>query len=820
MTKLADIIIPLSLSRLYTYELPDKQISIAKAGQRVVVQLGQKKLYVGVIFSLRERDKADLTEYKQIIDVIDVEPIVNAKQMQFWKWISDYYCCSLGETMRVALPSGLKMESKSRLYANDTFTASNTLSAQEKALWLIVSNCQGLTLLDLEAQYPKGFTASIIKILIEKEAVYLQETMSSGVEARKVQVVKFGDKIRSEKDIDDVLNSLRRAPRQKTVFELFVYLLNERNTKYIPRRELLEISKCSSAILRNLETQNYLAQQTIDYWDTIQTRRKEDMVLMDLSYSQNEALMNIRMSFEKKSVTLLKGVTSSGKTEVYTHLIKEYIDKGKQVLYFLPEIALTTQIVVRLKQLFGKKVGVYHSRFVDSDRIAIWKEVSKPLDHSRLDIVVGTRSSIFLPFNDLGLIIIDEEHDPSYKQQDPAPRYNARDAAIVLAKQYGAKVILGTASPSFETFANAQCGKYGFVELNERYKGVELPEILIADLKRAYKRRQVKAHLSPELYDAVTNALDRGKQAILFQNRRGYSLFFQCGSCGWIPKCKNCDVSLTYHKGRNKLVCHYCGKTEAVLHKCLSCGEQVKMFGFGTEKIEHEIKELFPERTVERIDMDISGSKARLNRIIEDFSAGKIDILIGTQMIAKGLDFSHVQVVGVLNADASLNLPDFRSLERTYQLITQVSGRAGRRDQRGTVVIQTMQPEHPIFTHLKNDNFDAFYVEQMLERRMFSYPPYFRMIKVIMRSKDFKVLNIFADAIADNLRASLSCIVLGPEYSIVSRVQLYYRKEIWLKAAKNENIEKIKSIVLESLNTVKREKGFSTILTHLDIDPY
>ncbi|MFV0345203.1 MAG: primosomal protein N' [Bacteroidales bacterium] len=817
---LADIIIPLHLRQLYTYKLSDEQGGQVSIGQRVAVQLGAKKLYVGIVYALRSIDDADGTDYKPIHDIIDSEAIVSSRQLEFWKWLSDYYCSTLGETMRIALPSGLKMESKSRLFANDTFTGSSELSSQEKALWLIVSNHQGLTLMDLEDKYPQGFTTSTIKGLIEKAAIYLQETIGGGVEARKVQVVRFGEAVKDNNEIDDTLFALKRSPKQKLMFELFVYLINERNVKYIARKELLERSKCSSAILRNLETQKYLQQQTVDYWDTVHSPSSEDLTLRVLSSAQDKALSDIRSKFNDKSVLLLKGVTSSGKTEIYTHLIKEYIDAGRQVLYLLPEIALTTHIVIRLKQIFGERVGVYHSRFADTDRIAVWKEVSKSQNENRLDLVVGTRSSIFLPFADLGLIIIDEEHDASYKQQDPAPRYNARDAAIVLANQYGAKVLLGTATPSFETFANAQSGKYGIVELKERYKGVKLPEIIVADLKRAYKRRQVKAHLSPELYEAMEQIMDAGKQVLLFQNRRGYSLFFQCATCGWIPKCRNCDVSLTYHKGRNKLVCHYCGTTELVSHVCSSCGNDIKQLGFGTEKIEAEISELFPERVVARIDMDVSSSKTRLHRILEDFSSGNIDILVGTQMIAKGLDFSNVQLVGILNADSMLSFPDFRSSERAYQLITQVSGRAGRRDEQGRVIVQTMQPEHPIFTHLRNDCFDNFYVEQMLERRLFSYPPYFRIIKLIMRHKDFKVLNLFANIVGNNLHNTLSCLILGPEYPLVSRVQLYYRKEIWLKIDKQDEIKKTKSIIQEQIDKAKAEKGFSSVSTHLDVDPY
>ncbi|MFV0506429.1 MAG: primosomal protein N' [Bacteroidales bacterium] len=817
---LADIVVPLPLRQLYTYELASGQENLVSVGQRVVVQMGVRKLYVGIVYALRNRDDTDKTDYKQIDSVLDSSAIVNLKQLEFWKWISDYYCCTLGDTMRIALPSGLKMESKSRLFPNEVFTESNKLSPQEKALWLIVSNHQGLTLLDLESKYPRGFATSTISGLIEKEAIYLQETIGGSIEARKVQVVEFGSKIKNKKDVDEALFALRRAPKQKILFELFVYLIDEKGDKCILRKELLDKSRCNSAILRSLEGQNYLSLQTLDYWDTVHHESRDALSLRTLSVSQGKALLSVKNIFKGKSAVLLKGVTSSGKTEVYTHLINEYIKQGKQVLYFLPEIALTTQIVIRLKQIFGDRVGVYHSRFADTDQIAVWKEVSKTQAESRLDLVVGTRSSIFLPFADLGLIIIDEEHDASYKQQDPAPRYNARDAAIILAKQYGAKVLLGTATPSFETFANAQSGKYGFVELNERYKGVKLPKISVVDLRRAYKRRQMKAHLTPELCHAMVDAMDAGKQVILFQNRRGYSLFFQCASCGWIPKCNNCDVSLTFHKGRGKLVCHYCGESKSVLRTCSSCGNEVVMRGFGTEKIEDEVRTLFPERTVGRIDLDVSSSKTTLNRIIEDFSSGNIDILVGTQMIAKGLDFKGVQVVGVLNADSIFSFPDFRAIERAYQLITQVSGRAGRRKEQGHVIIQTMQAEHPIFKHLLHDSFDTFYVEQMLERKMFSYPPYFRMIKIIMRHKDFKVVNLFADLVAEGLRASLSCVILGPEYPLISKVQLYYRKEIWLKVEKKEQLQTIKSNILEHLDKARSKKGFSTVFAYLDVDPY
>jgi primosomal protein N' (replication factor Y) len=547
----------------------------------------------------------------------------------------------------------------------------------------------------------------------------------------------------------------------------------------------------------------------------------------ELSEAQEKAYLNITDSFNTKPVVLLHGVTSSGKTEIYIKLIDECIKKGQQVLYLLPEIGLTTQIISRLKLVFGNLVGVYHSKFNDSERVEIWNKVlnnesypNKSEKGTDYQLVVGARSSIFLPFKNLGLIIVDEEHENSYKQFDPAPRYNARDAAILLAHQLNTKVLLGSATPSIETYFNAKNNKFGFVQLSERYKNIELPEIITADLRDAYKRKQMRSHFTPLLFDEITQALERKEQIILFQNRRGFAPFIICSMCGWIPKCSNCDVSLTYHKHNSSLVCHYCGYTAHYPTQCKACGgESISTKGFGTEKIEDDVALLFPEAKVARMDLDTTRAKKAYERIIGSFEKGDIDILIGTQMVTKGLDFEHVSIVGILNADNMLNYPDFRAFERSFQLMAQVSGRAGRKHKRGKVVIQTSDPEHRIIQHLKNNDYETMFSEQVAERKHFKYPPFYRLVGITIKHRDKQKLEKIASQAASSLRKSFKNRVLGPDDPVINRIQTWYIKKIWLKVEREISIIKAKKHMQEILDEIKTREGNSSAMILVDVDP-
>jgi len=537
-----------------------------------------------------------------------------------------------------------------------------------------------------------------------------------------------------------------------------------------------------------------------------------------LNEFQQIALKEVEKQFLEKQVVLLHGVTSSGKTELYIHLINKVLAQGKQVLYLVPEIALTTQLTTRLKRVFGRRIGVYHSKFSDAERVEIWNNV---LNDKSYDIIIGVRSSIFLPFRQLGLVIVDEEHESSYKQYDPAPRYHARNASIVLAAMHGAKTLLGTATPAIETYFNSQNGKYGFVELKERHQEMEMPEILVVDTKEAYHKKQMEGHFSDILLEKMTKALQNKEQVILFQNRRGYAPYIECKACAYVPHCKNCDVSLTVHKVFNTLTCHYCGYTEPIPTKCPACGTagSLSTKGFGTEKIEDEIKLIFPEARVSRMDLDTTRSKKSYEKIISDFEQHKVDILIGTQMVSKGLDFESVSLVGILNADNMLNFPDFRSHERAFQLIAQVSGRAGRKYKRGTVILQTSTPDHPIIAQVIRNDYAAMYTRQTEERKLFKYPPYFRLIQIVLRHKDSKVLNFAAAKMASDLRAVFGDRILGPNIPVISRIQNMYIKHILLKVEIENSSEKAKQILMEVSNNIKSDTKFKSLWINLDVDP-
>jgi len=817
----ADVILPLPLRQLFTYSIAESDKENMKVGKRVVVQFGNRKIYTAIVYKIHT-NKPEKYKTKDILSVLDDYSVINNYQFSFWEWISDYYMCSIGEVYKAALPSGLKMESETKVIFNPNFEDFTSLSSAETLVVEFLDNSNMLKIKEISDVVERKNVMPLIKQLIDKKAVFLEEKIKESYKPKTETYISLHEDVQGEKQLNNVFDSLKNAPKQLGILMNYIKLSGhfiKDDSVEIRKTDLLNTSKASHQSLKSLLDKNIL----VEYLNTI-SRIKTDAskinIAKALSSDQEKAFSEIKVQFKKKSTVLLHGVTSSGKTEIYIHLMIEQIKQGKQVLFLLPEIALTTQIISRLRSVFGNRVGVYHSKFSNSERVEIYNNLLGIDGNEKYDIILGVRSSLFLPFDNLGLIIIDEEHENTYKQYDPAPRYNARDSAIVLANLHKAKVLLGTATPSVESFFNARTDKYGFVELKKRYKDIKLPEILLADTHRARKKKQMKSIFTPLLLENIQNALDGGEQVILFQNRRGFSPFLECDSCGWIPKCKNCDVSLTYHKYENTLVCHYCGYSESNTHKCSACGNiSLSYKGFGTEKIENEVKELFPEARVARMDFDSTRTKNAYEKIIEAFETGKTNILIGTQMISKGLDFDNVSTVGILNADNMLNFPDFRAFERSYQLMAQVSGRAGRKYRQGKVIIQTSNPEHSILQFVLDNKYEEMYNEQLVERQNFHYPPYYRIINLMLKHKKQDVVNNAAKKLADNLHRVFGNRVLGPESPYVGRVQTYYLKKIMIKIEKEKSVKKAKELLQQQIDKISTFDNFKSLQINIDVDP-
>ena len=763
-------------------------------------------------------------EIKDIDAILDEEPITDPKQLKLWEWIAAYYCCTLGEVYKAALPSGLKLESQTKISLNPETNLPENLSDKESAVILLLESQKTATVQDLNQFLGQHSSYFILKLLLEKNAVIVEEQLRDSYKPRVVTFVKLNPEYNSEDNLNACLDSLKKAKKQEQLLKVFLAetMFGEAGLTEISKKELLEIANSTDAALKSLEEKNILELYSNEI-GRIDRLQNTDLLIKELSAPQQIAIDEIKAQFETHSTILLNGVTSSGKTEIYIQLIQEQLELGKQVLYLVPEIGLTTQIINRLKVAFGDLAGIYHSKFNDAERVEIWFNVlnEKPgKTGQQYKVILGARSAIFLPFKNLGLIIVDEEHENSYKQFDPAPRYNARDMAILMGNIHGAKVLLGSATPSYETYFNARSNKYGLVDLTERFQGVEMPELIAANTQEAYKRKQMRSVFTPELFDGITDALANREQVILFQNRRGFAPFVQCGKCGWIPKCKYCDVSKTYHKNQSRLICHYCGHTTSLITKCEECGsDEIKPRGFGTEKIEDEIQLLFPDARVARMDLDTTRAKKAYEQLIYQFENRKIDILVGTQMVTKGLDFDHVRVVGVLNADNLLNYPDFRSYERSFQLIMQVSGRAGRKNRRGKVIVQTSQPTHPVLQDVIAYDYIRLFNRQMAERKIFRYPPYYRLIKIVVKHQNKDRLDLAAVHIAAALKALFNRNVLGPEYPPVGRIQMWFQKEILIKLPRDGKIQEAKSKIMEIINRTKSQPNSSQLIVYADVDP-
>lgn len=814
-----DVILPLALQGTFTYSVPAELLLKVKPGVRVVVSFGKRKLYAALVYRVHSV-RPEGYQVKEIIQVIDASPLVLPEQLKLWEWIAEYYMCSLGEVMKAALPSGLKMES-------DTYVASSDvdkidLSDEELTITHLLGQKRKLTIQQLAEKSGLKHSMSIIKSMLERKLLFISEELEADYQPKIENYLTLSPEYHDEKKLCELIDSLKRAPAQQRLILAIASQANKPNelqTARVLRKALLTKVDVSASALKTLIDKGIVMQEEVttsrlDEGNGNDTSRKP----IQLESFQSNALAEIKNNLSINDVVLLYGITSSGKTEIYIHLIDEMVQNGKQVLYLLPEIALTAQIINRLRKVFGGKVGIYHSKFSDAERVEVYL---KMVSEDPYGIILGVRSSIFLPFKHLGLIIVDEEHENTFKQFNPAPRYQARDTAIVLAKQVGAKVILGTATPTVETFYNARNGKYGLVQIMERYSGLELPETKVIDTRVARKRKQMKSYFSDTLLNAIETALAQKEQVILFQNRRGYAPFIECADCGWVPHCEHCDVTLTYHKYTNQLTCHYCGYAIEQPGSCLACGStNLQPKGFGTEKVEDDLALFFPEAVIERIDLDSTRSRSAYERIISGFEQGKIDILVGTQMITKGLDFDRVSLVGILNADNILNFPDFRAFERSFQLFTQVSGRAGRKGKRGLVIIQTAQPDHPVIKSVVDNNFISFWEWQLTERNRYRYPPFYRLIRITLRHKSKELLENAAESLAKTLKHSLGENVLGPEPPIIPRIQGLHITEILVKIKRDGTIPRIKDFIGHSILMLRQNKKTAPILVSVDVDPY
>jgi len=825
----ADVILPLPVAGYFTYNVPDELIGQLLPGTRVIVQFGVKKFYSALVYEIHDRKPEEYLT-KPIEYAIDATPIIPVACYTFWEWIAGYYHCTIGEVLKAALPSGLKLESETRINYNNDYTEliDQKLTPREQLLFDVIREKRSLSISELNNSLLKKSSIAVIKDLLGKGAVFVEEEMKESYRFKTESVIELPERLRNEKSIHLSLDLLKKIPLQHKLLISYIELsgiLDQPTLANVTKKELLLETGISPSVLNGLVKKKILSivEQKVDRLASYHGEIKE---VSELSPAQMLALSQIKQSFEEKPVTLLHGVTSSGKTEIYIKLIKECLDKGKQVLYLLPEIGLTTQIIGRLTRVFGDKAGVYHSKFNDSERVEIWNKVlsfgnnDNGSPTSDYQLIVGTRSALFLPFRNLGLIVVDEEHENSYKQYDPSPRYHARDAAIILGHLQHAPVLLGTATPAVETYFNATSGKYGLVTLNERHQNMEMPEIVTADFKDAYRRKQMNSHLTPLLFAEITGALERKEQVILFQNRRGFSPFIECKMCGWVPKCTQCDVSLTYHKHNNSLVCHYCGYTTNHPGTCTTCGsKELTNKGFGTEKVEEDLELIFPDAKIDRMDLDTTRSKQGFEKIIHSFEQGNIDILIGTQMVTKGLDFENVSIVGILNADNLLNQPDFRAYERSYQLMAQVGGRSGRKNKRGKVIIQTSEPAHPIILNVINNDYEAMYRGQIAERKHFKYPPFYRMIGITLKHREKNELDRIAQELSTQLRDRFGSRILGPEYPLISRIKTLYIKQLWIKVEREISVVHAKRQMQEIIDQVKIRTGNKTIQIAIDVDP-
>lgn len=807
--KFADVVLPLPLDGLFTYSIPDNIINSVEIGYRVIVPFGARKYYTAIIVSIHE-NKPNNYEVKPIDSVIDTFPLINFQQLKLWRWIASYYMCSIGEVYNAAVPARLKMESETFISLTHDKSTEANLTTIEQNIILFLDKKNNQKISDISKELKVKDILPYTHSLSFKGLVTIEDNV---VERYKPKVETFVKLNTSLQDVERVIGS---AQKQLELYRILVDEFNNSGKDSILRKDITKRTGCSSSVLAGLIAKNVL----IEFQEEISRINQNfnfSRKAYPLSQYQKKAYDNINKVFENKNVCLLHGVTSSGKTEIYIHLILEQIKKGKQVLFLVPEIALTTQLTMRLQAVFGKDLGVYHSRINDNERAEIWLKMQS---ETPFKIVIGVRSSIFLPFKNLGLVIVDEEHEPGYKQMDPSPRYHARDTSIVIAHNFGAKVLLGSATPAIETYHNTEIGKYGIVSLSQRYADIEMPNIILENTKELRRKKIMKSLLTPLMIDEISTALENNKQIILFRNRRGFAPVLECKFCGWTPKCKNCDVALTYHKYQNQLKCHYCNATYRVVHQCPSCNENsVEQLGMGTEMLQDEVNRLFPDAVVERMDMDTTRGCNNYEEIIYNFQEGHTDILVGTQMLSKGLDFENVAIVGIVAADGLLNHPDFRSHERGFQLMMQTAGRAGRKGEQGKVIIQAADPEISLFAYLQANDYLSFYRLQMSERKFFNYPPYTKLITITFRHRYENIVDKGSANFANLLKQSLGDMVLGPNKPVISYIKRYHIREILLKLDSSIHHVRVRDLISSVTKEFRGIDNFRYINIQYDVDP-
>lgn len=817
-----EVILPLSLAKTFTYRISETEFHYIKKGMRVAVPFGKSKMYTALVIATHQ-NQPTLYEAKEIHQILDEKPIVTEIQIAHWQWISTYYMCAIGDVYRGAMPSALLLESETVItHKQDVFVNESQLSDDEFLVYQALQQQSSLKVQDIIAILNKKNIVPVLQKLIDKNILVLEEEIQESYKPKLVRYVRLHPKYESNTGLGELIETLKNANKQREIVMSYFQLSASEKTrgeaKPITVKKLIEVANSSSAVVKALIEKEIFEEYFIQE-DRVNFAGKAQENALLLSQAQQTAFNGIKDSFTQKEVCLLHGVTSSGKTEIYIKLIEEYLVTGKQVLYLLPEIALTTQLVGRLRAYFGDKVAVFHSKYNNNERVEVWKQV---LENSpKAQIVIGARSALFLPFYQLGFIIVDEEHEQTFKQVDPAPRYHARDAAIVLAHSHQAKVLLGSATPSLETYFNAQSEKYGLVEISERFGNVQMPVIELVDLKDKYFRKRMTGHFSDTLVDDITLALSLGEQVILFQNRRGYSPIIECMTCGHVPQCQQCDVSLTYHKHKNQLRCHYCGYSMAKPTNCHSCSSiDLTTKGFGTEQIEQELISIFPSAKTGRMDQDTTRGKFGFEKIIDSFKNREVDILVGTQMLAKGLDFDNVSLVGIMNADTMLYHPDFRAFERSFQMMTQVAGRAGRSEKQGKVIIQTYNPNHNTIQQVTNNDYFGMYKEQLYDRQIYKYPPYFRIIKVTLKHRDFDKLKEGAIWLYQVMSQNLNMPVLGPEEPAISRIRNEYIRTILIKIPQNTPIGSTKKTIQKILNSFEAVALYRAIKVTLNVDFY
>jgi len=811
-----DVIVPIAVTTTFTYRVSQAEYNFLQQGMRVAVPFGKRLVYTAMVLN-KHSQKPQVYEPKDIHTIIDEQPIVTKIQMDFWQWIAQYYMCSLGEVYKAALPSAFLLESETILSFNrDLVVDLRSLSDDEFLLYEAFEQQPILRFDEVQNILNKKKVFGVIDELLKKDIIYLNQHIHEKYKPKLVKYVSLHDNYKEEKNLINLLDNELKTEKQRALVLKYFQLNTQKTT--VELKELLKEAEVSAAIFNNLEKKQVFTVYTLAE-DRIQFT---DAFLNDIQFTeaQTTAIQSIKNQFQKHDVTLINAVTGAGKTEIYIKLIQECIEKNQQALFLVPEIGLTTQLVQRLTAYFGNKVAVYNSKYSENERVEVYQHVLNHTENAQ--VVIGSRSSIFLPFKNLQLIIVDEEHEASYKQVDPAPRFHARDAAIVLAKMFNAKVLLGSATPSLESYYNSYQQKYGYVELNQRFTNVQLPEIVLVDLKEARRKKEINGIFSVKLIDAITEAFYNGEQVLLFQNRRGFSPVLECLTCGNVPHCTSCDVSLTYYKRQNYLKCHYCGYTMAMPTKCHSChSTELTTKGLGTEQIEDALRSIFPNKRIARMDQDTTRGKFAFERLIDAFKNQEIDVMVGTQMLAKGLDFDNVSLVGIMNADSMLTFPDFRAYERAYQLMTQVAGRAGRKNKQGKVLIQTYNPYHNTIQQVTQNDYKGMFKEQMYERLNFKYPPFYRLIRLQMKHADFNKVKEASNWLASNMRNNINGIlVLGPQEPSINRIRNQYIQIVLIKLPLNKPVNVLKTAIQKSINSLETIGMYKGVKTTISVDFY